>query len=110
APAADAGAAKPVEQLRPRAQGLNETTHIADAKAFIGWAGPAIVGCEESEDRHTRLLHGRPDRVSYVGRRARSRRSSRFFPWRRASDRYAEQSASASREDQGTVPRRDCGK
>ena len=38
-------------------------------------AGPAIVGCQESEDRHAGLLHGRPDGVSYRGCRARSGRS-----------------------------------
>src|SRR5437899_9796689 len=37
APIAEAGAATPIEQLRPLAQGLNETTHMTDAKAFIGW-------------------------------------------------------------------------
>src|SRR5690242_9511267 len=37
APTADAGAATPIQQLMPLAQSLNETTHMADAKAFIGW-------------------------------------------------------------------------
>ena len=37
APTADAGAATPIPQLMPLAQALNETTHTADAKAFIGW-------------------------------------------------------------------------
>ena len=37
APTADAGAATPIEQVRPLAQGLNETTQMTDAKAFIGW-------------------------------------------------------------------------
>jgi carboxymethylenebutenolidase len=37
APTADAGAATPIPQLRPLAQGLNETTQMTDAKAFIGW-------------------------------------------------------------------------
>jgi carboxymethylenebutenolidase len=37
APTADAGAATPIAQLTPLAQGLNETTHMTDAKAFIGW-------------------------------------------------------------------------
>src|SRR5205085_2084841 len=36
-PTADAGAATPVQQVMPLAQGLNETTHMVDAKAFIGW-------------------------------------------------------------------------
>jgi len=37
APTADAGSATPIQQLMPLAQGLNETTHMTDAKAFIGW-------------------------------------------------------------------------
>jgi carboxymethylenebutenolidase len=37
APTADTGAATPIQQLMPLAQGLNETTHMTDAKAFIGW-------------------------------------------------------------------------
>jgi carboxymethylenebutenolidase len=37
APTADNGAATPIPQLMPLAQALNETTHITDAKAFIGW-------------------------------------------------------------------------
>ncbi len=37
APTADAGAATPIQQLMPLAQALNETTHMTDAKAFIGW-------------------------------------------------------------------------
>src|SRR4029077_5422386 len=30
-------AATPIEQVRPLAQGLNETTQMTDAKAFIEW-------------------------------------------------------------------------
>jgi hypothetical protein len=37
APTADAGAATPIQQVLPLAQSLNETTHMTDAKAFIGW-------------------------------------------------------------------------
>ncbi len=37
APTAENGAATPLQQLMPLAQGLNETTHMTDAKAFIGW-------------------------------------------------------------------------
>lgn len=37
APTADAGAATPIQQVLPLAQGLNEATHMTDAKAFIGW-------------------------------------------------------------------------
>src|ERR1700691_1464317 len=37
APTAEAGADTPLPQLMPLAQGLNETTHMTDAKAFVGW-------------------------------------------------------------------------
>src|SRR5207247_9683638 len=37
APTADAGAATPIQQVMPLAQGLNDTTQMVDAKAFIGW-------------------------------------------------------------------------
>jgi carboxymethylenebutenolidase len=37
APTADQGAATPIPSLIPLAQALNETTHMTDAKAFIGW-------------------------------------------------------------------------
>jgi carboxymethylenebutenolidase len=37
APTADEGSATAIEQLRPLAQSLNETTHMTDAKAFAGW-------------------------------------------------------------------------
>jgi len=37
APTAEAGGQTPIQQVMPLAQGLNETTHMTDAKAFIGW-------------------------------------------------------------------------
>src|SRR5882724_2018956 len=37
APTAEAGGATPIQSVRPLAQGLNETTHMTDAKAFIAW-------------------------------------------------------------------------
>ena len=37
APTAEQGAATPIPSLMPLAQALNETTHMTDAKAFIGW-------------------------------------------------------------------------
>src|SRR3954454_9496622 len=37
APTADKGGATPIDQVRPLAAGLNETTHMTDAKAFVGW-------------------------------------------------------------------------
>jgi carboxymethylenebutenolidase len=37
APTAESGAATPIQTLMPLARGLNETTHMTDAKAFVGW-------------------------------------------------------------------------
>lgn len=37
APTAEAGGATPIDSVRPLAQGLNETTHMTDAKAFVAW-------------------------------------------------------------------------
>jgi carboxymethylenebutenolidase len=37
APTAEAGAATPIQSVRPLAQSLNETTQMTDAKAFIAW-------------------------------------------------------------------------
>jgi carboxymethylenebutenolidase len=37
APTAEAGGATPIQQLMPLARGLNETTHVTDAKAFVAW-------------------------------------------------------------------------
>jgi carboxymethylenebutenolidase len=37
APTADKGAATAIADLMPLARGLNETTHMTDAKAFIAW-------------------------------------------------------------------------
>src|SRR6202047_1120418 len=37
APTAAKGGATPISEVRPLAQALTETTHMTDAKAFIGW-------------------------------------------------------------------------
>jgi carboxymethylenebutenolidase len=37
APTAENGGRTPIDQVMPFAQGLNETTHMTDAKAFIAW-------------------------------------------------------------------------
>ncbi len=37
APTASAGGATPFQQVMPLARALNETTHMTDAKAFVGW-------------------------------------------------------------------------
>jgi carboxymethylenebutenolidase len=44
APTAENGGATPIQQVMPLARGLNETTHMTDAKAFIAWLdGQAAV-------------------------------------------------------------------
>src|SRR2546429_6864483 len=40
APTAEAGGATPIAQATPLGQGLNKTTHMTDAKAFVGWLDP----------------------------------------------------------------------
>src|ERR1700691_656980 len=47
APTADAGAATPIPQLLPLAQSLNETTHMTDAKGFIGWLSASRSGAND---------------------------------------------------------------
>jgi carboxymethylenebutenolidase len=37
APTAEAGGKTPIDQVRPLAQSLSETTTMTDAKAFVGW-------------------------------------------------------------------------
>src|SRR5918911_4272196 len=37
APTAESGGATPIDQVRPLAQSLSETTNMTDAKAFIAW-------------------------------------------------------------------------
>jgi len=37
APTAESGSSTPIQDLRPLAQSLNETTQMSDARAFIGW-------------------------------------------------------------------------
>src|SRR5512141_2090385 len=37
APTAEKGGATPIQEVMPLARGLSETTHMTDAKAFIGW-------------------------------------------------------------------------
>jgi len=37
APTAENGGATPIAQVMPLARGLNETTHMTDAKAFVAW-------------------------------------------------------------------------
>src|SRR5665213_3653098 len=76
-PTADAGAATPIQTLMPLAQGLNETTHMTDAKAFIGWLdGQSAVARNRKVGTQGYCMGGPiafrtaaavPDRVGAVG-------------------------------------------
>jgi carboxymethylenebutenolidase len=109
APTAEAGAATPIPTVAPLARTLSETTHMTDAKAFIGWLDGQASVAKDRKMGTQGLLHGRPARVSYGGRGARAGRGSRVVPWRRTGDGCGEQSASSGVEDQGAVPHRDRG-
>ena len=55
-PTAAQGAATPIKELMPLAQGLTETTHMTDAKAFIAWLDSAAVGQQESRRSARRAI------------------------------------------------------
>src|SRR5580692_488397 len=77
APTASAGGATPIDEVRPLAQGLNETTHMTDAKAFIGWLdGQAPVARNRKMGTQGYCMGGplafrtaaaMPDRIGAVG-------------------------------------------
>ena len=89
APTAEQGAATPIQQVMPLAQASERDDAHDGCEGVHRMAGPAIVGCQESQDGHPGLLHGRPDGVSYGGRGARSRRRSRIVPRRLTGDKGA---------------------
>ncbi len=110
APTAEQGAATPIQGLMPLMQALNETTHMTDAKAFIGWLDTQAPVAKNRKMGTQGYCMGGPIAFRTAAADARSRRSRRLIPWRRAGDQCAEQSAPAGREDQGAVPHRDRGK
>ena len=61
-------------------------------------------GRQETEDRHDRLLHGRPDRDADGGGGSRSDRRRCIIPWRRAGDQGTRQPAPAHPDDEGALP------
>src|ERR1700722_10761130 len=77
APTASAGGATPIAEVRPLANGRNETTHMTDAKAFIGWLdGQASVAKNRKMGTQGYCMGGpiafrtaaaMPDRVGAVG-------------------------------------------
>ncbi len=76
APTAESGAATPIEQVRPLAQGLNETTQMTDAKAFIAWLDQQSAVAKDRQmgtqgycmggPMAFRTAAARPDRVGAV--------------------------------------------
>ena len=70
APTADAGSATPVPQLLPLAQASDRDDPDDGCEGVRRMAGPAIVGCQESKDGRSGLLHERPVRVSHRVRHA----------------------------------------
>ena len=77
APTADNGAATPIPELMPLAQGAERDDAHDRREGVHRLAGSAAVGGEEPQDRHAGLLHGRPDRVPHGGRGARPGRRRR---------------------------------
>jgi carboxymethylenebutenolidase len=77
APTADQGGATPIQQVMPLMQALTETTHMTDAKAFIGWLDqqPAVAknrkmgtqGYCMGGPMAFRTAAAMPDRVGAVG-------------------------------------------
>ena len=86
--------------------------HAGDGcEGICRMAGPAILGCQKSQDGNAGLLHGRGDGLSYRLCSAGPRRRRGLLPRRqRVGDHYAGQSTSSGRDDQGAVPGRNCGK
>src|SRR5919197_6032374 len=56
APTAEAGGATPIQQVMPLARGLNETTHMTDAKAFVGWLDQQSSVAKNRKNRHAGVL------------------------------------------------------
>jgi hypothetical protein len=46
--------------VRPLAQGLNETTHVTDAKAFIGWLDQQSSVAKNLHNNELRVVASRP--------------------------------------------------
>ncbi len=106
APTAPAGAKTEIKALMPLAQALNETTHMTDARAFIGWLDKQPSVATNRKVGHAGVLHGRPDLVPHGGRDARPCRRGRLVSRWRPRDRCAKQPAPPGLEDQGPVPHR----
>ena len=107
APTATAGAATPIPEVMPLLKALNETTHTTDAKAFIAWLDqqPSVAKNRKIGTQGYcmggpiafRTAAAVPDRVGAV---------ASFHGGGLVTD-MPNSPASAGREDQGAVPRRD---
>ena len=109
APTASKGGATPIPEVMPFMQALNETTHMTDAKAFIGWLDQQSPVAKNRKMGTQGYCMGGPNGVSYRVRHARSRRRGGHLPWRRTGDGQTEQSASSGRDQPRPIPDRNCG-
>jgi carboxymethylenebutenolidase len=60
APTAENGAATPIPQVMPLMQALTETTHMTDAKAFVGWL--------DKRPRWPRIANSGPRVIAWAAR------------------------------------------
>ncbi len=82
APTADAGGATPIQQVMPLARTLNETTHMTDAKAFIGWLDQQPSVAKNRKMGTQGYCMGGPMAFRTAACHARSRRRGRHIPRR----------------------------
>ncbi len=91
------------DALMKLAGGLSAETNVTDAKAFVRVARQPGVRRQEEQDRHHRLLHGRPAHHAHGRDAAGSHRRRRLVPRRQPRHRQAGQPASAHPEDEGAA-------
>ena len=94
----------PIPDVLPLAQTLNATTHVTDAKAFIAWLDSSSAVSKNAEDRHHRLLHGRPDVMRTAAAVPDRVGAGRTFHGGGLVTTDAGQPASADPADEGAVP------
>ncbi len=72
-------------ELQGMMRALTPATHCHRCEVIRRLARCTAAGGQEAQDRHHRLLHGRPDRVPHSRHAARAHRRRRHVPWRRPS-------------------------
>ena len=88
APTAPQGAATPIQQVLPLRANPERDHPGNGCEGIHRMAGPAVLGCQESQGGDAGLLHGRGDGFSHRLCRAGPRRSRGLLPRRqRAGDR-----------------------